>query len=122
MNATRLAAAFLVAPFVPGLVVAFLNGMPGDALSAAWGLAPYACVGELLFGVPAFVFYRRYRLTRLTHYVIGGFLGPVVISLLWGALGNEPMAQWLGAGAWFGLTTAPAAALFWAIAVRQPRP
>lgn len=128
MHGLRIIVAFLVAPLIPGMVVVLLPGAGGNFgvlagfLSGAIVLAPYTYVATLIFGIPAFVMYRRFHLVGVTHYLVGGFLGPVVVFLVFGALVHDatPM-QWLVAGAWFGLITFPATVLFWVIAIWQPR-
>ena len=85
-------------------------------------LAPYTYIATVVFGVPAFIAFQRFRLTGFLHYVLGGFIGPVIVFLCFGWLvGDASVFEWLRTGTFFGIITAPATALFWTIAVRRPR-
>jgi hypothetical protein len=120
-SAVRVLAAFLIAPLVPGIVLALITGAPTDLFAVAIAFAPYTYLATLVVGVPAFLAYRRFHFVRLAHYLIGGFVGPIVFFLLVGAVDDyTPLEQWLGTGAWFAVLTCPATALFWVIAVWQP--
>jgi hypothetical protein len=102
----RIIVAFLVAPLIPGAIV----------------LAPYTYIATLIFGIPAFVMYRRFHLVGVIAYLVDGFLGPVTVFLIFGALVLDATPiQWLVTGAWFGPLTFPATVLFWVIAIWQPR-
>jgi hypothetical protein len=109
-----------VLPFFPG------GGGPSASIAAlatfAIALAPYSYAATLVFGVPAFLVYQRFHRVRFVDYLVGGFVGPVVFFVVFGAaIHPATPSDWLGAGVWFGLMTAPATAVFWLIAVRPPR-
>jgi hypothetical protein len=124
----RLITGFVVAPIVPGMVLAALPPYHGDfgilegVFCGGLVLAPYTYVATAIFGIPAFLVYHQLNLARFTQYVAGGFFGPIAAFLLFGVLVHDAtLPQWLRTGAWFGLLTAPATAVFWVIVVWNPR-
>jgi hypothetical protein len=79
----RVAAAFVVAPFVPGLVSGLLlsvfAGDPGDAgglfrVAANWMMLAliFTLPATLVLGVPLFLIYRRLGWTAWWAYALGG--------------------------------------------------
>jgi hypothetical protein len=97
-------------------------GIPERVFGGGIILAPYAYVAEAIFGIPAFLMYRRLNFRRLTQYLAGGFFGPIAVFLVFGLLVHDAaLSEWLRTGAWFGVLTAPATAVFWVIVIWEPR-
>ncbi len=118
-STVRVPAGFLIAPFVPGVVLMAIGG--ADLVGGACTV-PYSFAAEILFGLPAFVLFRRLRLMRLWHYCVGGLFGPVVAFATVAALSRDPFRRdAILFGLWLGALTATATAVFWFIAVRVPR-
>src|SRR5262245_36656214 len=110
MQSLRVIAGFLVAPLIPGLVIAALPG-PGPPnwpllarlTAGAIIVAPYAYVVTLVFGIPAFLIYRRFQLVRFAHYVVGGFFGSMAVFWIIGMFVHEAKPwQLLWPGTRFG--------------------
>ena len=112
-RAWRILLAFLIAPVAAPFVFVFLFSVfvndvwPGDLLALRLSVLLYAYGAEILFGIPAWLLFRRYRVTSYWAYLVTGTgIGVIVFAIVIGSVSRRTWSELLV----FGLPCAAAAA------------
>jgi len=122
----RVVAGFLIAPWVPAVLLELARLLPAFRNSAGIGVILHSYLTVWLFGAPAFLVLEKCALRQAWHYALGGFLLMQVLawSSLFAIFPDEmsetdfSYAGWTKFAALMGVLAAGTATAFWAIAVR----